>query len=267
MKLLKLVFYTKDSRLKVRLAGNDDSFQGACTWKDKLSFIVSDDGDFMMIWTSLLPDLDPDYANALVDLVGARYPLSPDYPMLREACPQMIFESHSDEWVFFAGTFNPWHHGHQACLSLLPEDRPCLILPDRNPQKEFRDVSLVSTVLQISTLARFKKHQYLVPTFLLLNKKNPTVDWVERLKNEMPSLKISLLMGFDSFASIKSWIRSEDLLPKLHTIYVVSRLEDDRDRRSALDEAHALNSHLNVVFLGKHEYESLSSTELRNQSR
>lgn len=178
----------------------------------------------------------------------------------------MIFENNSNEWVFFGGTFYPWHHGHQACLSLLPEDRPCLILPDRNPQKEFRDVSVVSSILQISTMARFKKYQYLVPTFLLLNSKNPTISWVERLKNEMPSLKISLLMGFDSFASLKSWIRAKDLLPMIHTFYVVSRLEDDTDRAHALDEAHALAPQLNVVFLGKHEHEALSSTELRKST-
>lgn len=261
--MLKIVFYTQDSRLKVRLAHPDDPFTKACVWKDKLQFIVSDNGDFMMLWTSLLPDLEPEYAEALVDLVGSRYPLSPSYGKLRDTCPSMIFKNNSNEWVFFGGTFNPWHQGHQACLNLLPDDLPCLILPDRNPQKELRDLSPVGTLLEISTKARFKKCQFLVPTFLMIKEKNPTVTWVERLKEEMPSLKISLLMGFDSFSTLKSWVRSADLLSKIHTLYVVSRLEDDDERAQALDEAHALSSELNVIFLGRHDYEAISSTELR----
>lgn len=263
--MLKIVFFTQDSRLKVRLAGADDSFTKSCTWKDKLQFMVSESGDFMMLWTSLLPDLEPEYAEALVDLVGSRYPISPSYKELREKCPQMVFKNTADEWVFFGGTFNPWHQGHQACLNLLSDDKPCLILPDRNPQKELRNLSPVSTLLEISTKARFKKHQFLVPSFLLMNEKNPTVDWVERLKDEMPTLKISLLLGFDSFANLKTWVRSSDLLPQVHTLYVVSRLEDDDERARALDEAHALSSDLNVVFLGKHEFENVSSTEIRNR--
>lgn len=264
--MLKLVFYTKDSRLKVRQALPEDDFSSACKWKDTLQFIVSDSGNYTMIWTSLLPDLDPVYAQAMVELVSARYPVSPDHKHLAETCPQMVFQNPHDEWIFFGGSFNPWHQGHQACLHLLPEDRTCLIMPDRNPEKELRDLSVVSTILEISTKARFKKYQYLVPTFLLQNKTNPTVEWVERMKEEFPTYKISLLLGFDSFSKIKNWIRSDDLLPLIHTLYVVSRLEDDEDRRLALDEVHARGFNVNVVFLGKHDFEMISSTELRGRS-
>lgn len=264
--MLKLVFYINDARLKVRLALPEDDFSSACTWKDKLQFIVSDSGNYTMVWTSLLPDLEPEYANAFVDLVSARYPISPDYKTLRDSCEKLIFKNPTDEWVFFGGSFNPWHQGHQACLKLMPDDRTVLVVPDRNPEKEVRDLSVVSTILEISTNSRLKKYQFLVPTFLLEKKKNPTVEWVEKLKEEFPTYKISLLVGFDSFSKIKSWIRSDELLPKLHTLYVVSRLEDDQDRRQALDEVHARGFNLNVVFLGKHDYEMISSTELRGRS-
>lgn len=263
--MLKLVFYTKDLRLKVRLAFPDENFSKSCKWKDTLEFIVSDSGDFMMIWTSLLPDLEARYAEALVELIAARYPVSPHYDELLKVCSPLAFKNASDEWVFYGGTFNPWHHGHQSCLDLLPEDKVCLILPDRNPQKELRDINAVSSLLQVSTLAKIKKNQFLVPTFLLEERKNPTVEWVERLSEKFPAKKISLLLGFDSFAGLKTWIRAEDLIPKLHTIYVVSRLENEEDRRLALDEAKARSSSLNVVFLGKHPYENLSSTDLRNK--
>ncbi|MFP5386692.1 MAG: nicotinate-nicotinamide nucleotide adenylyltransferase [Bacteriovoracia bacterium] len=264
--MLKLVFFIKDCRLKVRLALPEDNFTGSCQWNDELEFIVSDNGDFTMVWTSLLPDLEPHYAEALVSLVSARYPISPRYHELKNKCPRIIFKNPGDEWVFFGGSFNPWHQGHQSCLRLLPEDKVCLILPDRNPQKELQELSPVSALLGISTKVRLKKYQYLVPTFLLEDKKNPTVEWVEKLKDEFPTYKLSLLLGFDSFAQMKTWIRPEDLLPRLDTLYVVSRLEDDEDRRLALDEVHALSTSVNVIFLGKHEFEGMSSTEIRRKS-
>lgn len=263
--MLKLVFYIKDRILKVRQAFPEDSFTNSCQWQKKLEFIITDSGDFTMTWTSLLPDLEAEYARALVELVGARYPISKNYQSLKEKCPSIVFKNPSDEWVFYGGSFNPWHQGHQSCLALMPEDKCCLILPDRNPYKDLRELNPVSTILEISTKARFKKYQFLVPTFLLEDKKNPTVDWVEKLKEEFPTQKISLLMGFDSFSEIKTWTRSPDLLPLLHTVYVVSRLEEDSERHLALDEAHALAPDLNVIFLGKHDFENVSSTEIRNK--
>lgn len=261
--MLKLVFYTKDLRLKVRHAFAHDDFSSSCTWEDKLEYIVTNNGDFSIVWTSFLPDLDPEYAEALVELVGARYPISSQYDKLKDSCSDMSYQLSSDEWVFFGGSFNPWHQGHQSCLNLIPEDKTCFIVPDRNPQKELRDESCVTEVLELSANARIRSNQFIVPTFLLEKKHNPTVEWVERLKDLYPTQKISLLMGFDSFSQIKGWIRAEDLLPKLFSLYVVSRMEDDEDRRQALDEVHARGSNLNVVFLGRHEHESISSTEIR----
>lgn len=261
--MLKLVFYTKDRTLKVREAFPEDDFSSSKKWGNKLEFILSESGQFMMAWTSLLPDLGPEYAEALLKLISARYPISPDWDRLKSLAPEMLFKNGTDEWVFFGGSFNPWHEGHQACLTLLPEDKTCLVLPDRNPHKELRDLGPVATVLEISTNGKFKPTQFLVPTFLLEHRKNPTVNWVEKLKEEYPTYRISLLMGFDSFANLKSWTRAEDLIPLLDTVYVVSRLEDDQDRREALDQAYARGPRLNVVFLGKHEFEDVSSTEIR----
>ena len=263
--MLKLVIYTKDHRLKVRHANPEDDFQDSCKWKDKLEFIITDSGSFTIVWTSFIPDLAPEYAEALLDLVAARFPVSEEYAFLTEKCPELGFKNPSDEWVFFGGTFNPWHKGHQACLDLLPADKVCLIMPDRNPHKELREIHQVMTVLEISSKSQLSKNRFLVPTFLLKEEKNPTVNWVEKMKGLFPTDKISLLMGFDSFSQLKTWTRSSDLLPKLHAIYVVSRLEDEEDRAKALDEIHALGSNLNVVFLGNHAWEKISSTTLRNK--
>jgi nicotinate (nicotinamide) nucleotide adenylyltransferase len=263
--LLKLVFYTQDVRLKVRHATASDNFESSCRWKDKLEFVITDSGDFTIIWTSFLPDLEPEYAQALVDLVSARFPVSPDYQKLKNLCPEIIFKNNTGEWVFFGGTFNPWHKGHQMCLRLIPDEKVCLILPDRNPHKDLRDIHQVSTILEISTKAKFKKNQFLVPTFLLRPEKNPTVNWVEKMKADFPTQKISLLMGFDSFSQLKTWDRHEDLLSNLSTIYVISRLEEDEEQRVAMEEVKMNNKELNVIFLGRHDSEHVSSTNIRNK--
>lgn len=263
--MLRLVFFTKGLRLKVRPALPQDDFSQSCKWKKSLEFIITDLGDCTILWTSFLPDLEPEYAHALVNLVGARYPVSENYQELKKTCPEIVFKETTDEWIFYGGSFHPWHLGHQACLDLLPADKVCFIVPDRNPHKELRELNPVFTVLEISTKARFGPNQFLVPTFLLNQKPNPTVDWVVKLTKEFPEQKISLLMGFDSFSKMKAWTRSAELLPKLHALYVVSRLEDDEEKRMALDEIHALGSNLNVVFLGKHRFEDVSSTDIRNK--
>lgn len=264
--MLELVFYTQDRLLKVRQAMPEDNFKDACNWQNKLKFITNTDPRFTMVWTYMLPDLEPVYARALVELAGARYPISPHYEKLKSACPDIVFKSQDDEWVFYGGSFNPWHQGHQACLNLLPADKLCLVVPDRNPYKELIEINPVTTVLEISTRARFSKNQLLVPTFLLEKKKNPTVNWIKNLKEKYPTLKLSLLMGFDSFMELKNWTNSQELASHLDTIYVVSRLEEDQDRYLALDQAHALKQNLNIVFLGKHSFEDVSSTKIRRRS-
>lgn len=218
-----------------------------------------------MAWTSLLPDLEPQYARALVDFVGARYPVSSYYQDLKKICPEVVFPTNENEWVFYGGTFNPWHMGHQACLNLLPAEKTCFILPDINPHKKERDFELVSTVIEISSRARFNNHQFLVPTFLIQKTKNPTVDWIERLKRDFPLQKLSLLIGFDSFSQITHWTRAEDLLPLLSTLYVVSRMETENDREKAISKVATLTPSLHIELLGRHGHEELSSTEIRKR--
>lgn len=263
--MLKLVFYTKDVRLKVRLASSEDDLSKAVNWKDKIEFIVSDIGNFSIVWTSFIPDLEPEYAEALVDLVGARFPVSPLYENLKAISPDFIFQNPSPEWVFFGGTFNPWHLGHQACLDLLPEEKTCLILPDRNPHKDLREIHQVLTVLEISNKAKLKNNQFLVPSFLFKKDKNPTVEWIEKVHRLYPNQKLSLLVGFDSFKGLPTWTRSEDLLSIVSTLYVVSRLEDRDLHPLIAQKVKELGPDLEIIFLGGHDYEKLSSTNLRKK--
>jgi nicotinic acid mononucleotide adenylyltransferase len=267
MSILRLVFYTKEPRLKVRAAFPGELLGECCSWKGQIEYKVGDNGDSTMLWTTLLPDLAPPDARALIDLIAARYPVSENYETLKAQCPEIVFAQPTDEWVFYGGTFDPWHLGHQACLDLLPPEKVCFILPDRNPLKDLRNLDPVAAIREICACARFHARQYLVPAFLLLAKKNPTVEWIERLQRSFPKQKLSLLLGFDSFAQLGNWQRHEDLLVALDRIYVVSRLEDKQAAQVALDEVRRYNPRLEVVFLGRHLHEGLSSTALRNEKR
>lgn len=263
--MLRLILQVKHKRLRVRQAALHENLDNPLKWNNEIEFEYSADSDYMMAWTSLLPDLDSKDANSFLDLVGARYPVSENFHRLQNICPELTYPLDEPEWVFYGGTFNPWHKGHQACLNLLPEDKTCFILPDNSPHKELRELNPVATILELSAKARFSQNQYLVPSFILNKKTNPTVDWIEKMKKKFPHQKLSLLIGFDSLENLPSWTRVEDLLPNLSTLYVISRLEDDFSRERALKRIKTMSELIEIIFLGRHEFEKLSSTELRSK--
>ncbi len=263
--MLKIFVTVKDHYLKVRPALDSEIQSSPFVWKNELSVQYTDNPDFMMSWTSYLPDLAPKEARALTSLASARYPVAEDFEELESLCPQLIFHHPSNEWVFYGGSFNPWHMGHQSCLDLLPKEKVCVIIPDINPYKEFQSFELVSRILEISSKCRLKNNQFLSPTFLVQNKKNPTIHWVRKLKKLKPELKISLLLGFDSFQSLPDWTEANELLKLLDTLYVASRLETDWAKNNAFKKVQEINPNLQIEYLGHHTNEHLSSTELRRK--
>lgn len=121
--MLKLFFYFHGKLLKARLLQSHEIFTKSCVWNDSIEFEVINNQDFMIIWTSLLPDLKGQDAQNLLSLVGARYPFSAFYQDLSKLCPEIVFKTTDEEWIFFGGSFNPWHQGHQACLDLVDHSK------------------------------------------------------------------------------------------------------------------------------------------------
>ncbi len=264
MRMEALYLYLENEVLKARRLEPYEKLNSPLQWKD-LQFEFTTSSMMMINWPILLPELPPKVARSFLDLVGARYPFSPHHDKLKEICPQLLFTRDSDEWIFFGGSFNPWHKGHQACLNLLPEDKLCFILPDRNPFKELRTLEPVSTIIELVKNIKFGKNHFIAPSFLVEFQKNPTITWIEKLKKDFPNKRLSLLLGFDSFTGIKNWVRAEDLLQCLDTIYVASRLEDDQEREKIAAPIRDAAKNIRIEFLGRHEFEELSSTKLRNQ--
>lgn len=261
----RLFLYLDQEVLKARRVESYEKLVHPQVWKD-LEFEFISSPLLMINWPIILPELAPETARSLLDLVGARYPFSSNYKALKKLCPGLVFSQETDEWVFFGGSFHPWHKGHQACLDLLPREKICFILPDRNPLKEIKISEPVSTTLELITKIKFSKNHYLAPTFLLNFIKNPTYTWVSKLHTEYPERKLSLLMGFDSLKNINGWFKSDELLTLLDTIYVTSRLEDDDEREAAAKPIRAVAPNLRLEFLGRHDHEAESSTELRKSN-
>lgn len=172
------------------------------------------------------------------------------------------FNPPKEEWerlILFPGSFSPWHLGHQACVGGCGP-YPVLIIPDRSPWKEERETSLWEDFKEIyHFVSRSEKaNLYLYPGFLIYETSNPTVDWLLRL----PLKTKRLLVGDDTFLSLQKWKEAPKLLSALDEIYVCPR-QGEMDELSR--QFDFLNHHyqLKIFFLEAHDYQHLSSTELR----
>lgn len=260
--MIRIFIHIKNDVLQARPALSSESFDKSFTWKEA-EFQFTDSSLMMINWPILLPELEPEAARSLLDLVGSRFPFSANFERVKELCPEICFTHPNDEWVFFGGSFNPWHQGHQACLNLLPPDKLCFILPDHNPQKDLKVFEPVSNIIGLITKIKFGKNHFCAPSFLLSFQKNPTIDWITKLKKQNPERKLSLLIGFDSFKTFSTWKSYETLAQNLYTLYVVSRLEDESEQLEVKNNLLKVAPKLNIEFLGHHFFENLSSTEIR----
>lgn len=168
------------------------------------------------------------------------------------------------EYLFYGGTFNPWHEGHSSCLKLAPKNLPLIIIPDRNPHKDQSTYPASADILkQIPTDAKI----FLYPGFLLSQKPNPTVNWAQQIKLQNPQKNLSLLLGFDNLKSFSDWTEVEKLAGLLTCLYVVSRLENEAEQKALSAEFGTRFPKLTIHFLGHHSTEHLSSSEIRQKKR
>lgn len=164
-----------------------------------------------------------------------------------------------EEIVLFPGSFSPWHSGHEACLKGHSKAHS-VIIPDYNPWKEMRENSVWSELKSLWTLALENKNVSIFSGFLAKRKKNSTVSW-------LPSLQIKkkwLLMGDDSFLSFNQWKDVDILIDSLTGILVCPRLGNQVDLKAQRDFIQS-KSDIEIEFLPPHDFQELSSTQIRNQ--
>lgn len=172
----------------------------------------------------------------------------------------------NNSFIFYPGTFNPVHEGHLECIRQGSKVRDVMILPDRNPKKDplapEQGISALEEFLKIlnSFGPSLKEGIEISPIFLLNHFSNPTSSWLKNVKG----IKI-LLMGEDSFVSLKSWINYEELISSLNEILVLPRSGNKDDFKKILDEISGVNSSLKITLLENHEFEHLSSSMMRGK--
>src|SRR6478752_9305874 len=110
----QFLLYIENDTVKARLVEPWEKLTNFIQWEN-LEFNVTDSPLRMVTWPNLLPDIEPEIARSFLDLIASRFPFSRDREKLAALCPQLLFKQQPNEWVFFGGSFNPWHKGHQAC--------------------------------------------------------------------------------------------------------------------------------------------------------
>jgi nicotinate-nucleotide adenylyltransferase len=177
------------------------------------------------------------------------------------------------EWCFFGGTFNPWHPGHSACISLC-EAPHIFILPDNNPLKMInRPLAESLTDMWRQEELKLKGIPYL--GFVANYLPNPTFPWMQKIRESHPQKILSLLVGMDSFVYFEKWFKAEQLIKILNKFYVVPRSLDDlapndpsvwaKNFQESSDWMKAINNQLEIQLLPHHPFEKISSTELRKK--
>lgn len=169
-----------------------------------------------------------------------------------------------DELIFFGGSFNPWHDGHSSCINLMDPNKTIIVVPDHNPFKELVPSEHKQTGLDElrNKLNTFKNETYLFTEFFEQDEKNPTYEWIAKLKAKFPQKKLSLLIGFDTFMGIDKWINVESLLGHLDTLYIASRMDNEELKSKQIQLISNLSA-VHIHFLGRHDFEHLASSKIR----
>lgn len=168
-----------------------------------------------------------------------------------------------EEAIFFGGSFNPWHPGHKECLKLCPHPERVIVIPDHNPQKLHHEFTTPQITLELLNSEAKGLCFGIFEGFMGLTHPNPTYFWLKYLHQKKPELKLSLLLGADSFLNFKTWVETEALTKLLHHLYVVPRLIEIEKLRSMKQDLEKINPQLKISILSTHEFEHLSSTSLR----
>lgn len=159
--------------------------------------------------------------------------------------------------TLYGGTFNPLHEGHLECIRQCPEKNIVVIL-DRNPQKNNREISLKNEIVDIvNKLKNYSVSIY--PEFWISNTKNPTASWISNII--IP--EVNLLMGDDSFMSFFTWEEPEIVLKKLTKIYVVPRNFSSNDFTEQIQKMKLVNRNLEINILDSHPFQDISSSKIR----
>lgn len=209
-------------------------------------------------WFCLMnpPDLSSEQESIVFDFISKQWSLMPGFEKALVKLPRIFTQPESEAVCFYPGSFNPWHGGHQACVDLAPVES-LVIVPDANPWKNTSSSMSLKTIIEI--MKDVPKNASLYPGFINLDEGNPTVSWLPKAKWRSKSLSI----GADSFMNLEKWKDVGTLLQCLDYLFVVPRNISNEEMTETTKKVQGLCPALKIEILAHHQFEKISSTELR----
>lgn len=134
--------------------------------------------------------------------------------------------------VLYFGSFNPVHDGHIRIAGYMLEsglcDRVRFVVSPRNPFKEEADLAgeqerLEMVRLAVSTAPERERMEVSDVEFIL-PRPSWTIDTLDRIREQEPRERFSLLMGEDNLAALHTWKEYGRILGQAE-IYVYPRRE------------------------------------------
>ncbi|MDO8425896.1 MAG: nicotinate-nucleotide adenylyltransferase [Deltaproteobacteria bacterium] len=122
------------------------------------------------------------------------------------------------------GTFNPVHYGHLRIAEEVREalglDKALFIPTSLTPLKEEEPISPEARLEMLKLAIRDNPHFEASDIEIKRGGRSYTVDTVRELKRADKGLKISLVVGNDSFNTIASWCEYEELFKSANFVVV-----------------------------------------------
>ena len=164
--------------------------------------------------------------------------------------------------IFFGGSFNPWHQGHLECIRQVEKNGLVVVVPDNNPQKKHKQngCSWQSYKTLVNQLQA--KNICVYPGYIGMEGQNPTASWLSYVK----TTKRSMVIGADSFVGLSKWIDAEQLVTSLDVLYIVPRNENEQKIEEYKKWLNRVAPKIELQFLKSHEFEHISSSNIRKKA-
>ena len=173
--------------------------------------------------------------------------------------------NNTQEVIFYGGSFNPWHMGHETCIKQCPTEN-VVVVPDFNPWKAKSGIPVFGPGCRWASLRelalKYRDHGFsFYPGFWGVETPNPTASWIPRVKYQQKSLVI----GDDNFMSFDKWKNIDVLFSELENIYVIPRKYSLLDLKRKKSELEILYNKSIFQIMLPHQYQEISSTKIRSE--
>jgi nicotinate-nucleotide adenylyltransferase len=164
----------------------------------------------------------------------------------------------------FGGSFDPPHFGHLALMSAAREQLgldQLRVIPTGHAWQKLRTLTPARHRLVMVELAIAGMAPWAVVDALETERKGPSymIDTIEALRKETGDAKLTLILGEDQFANLRTWHRWEDLA-MLVRFAVAGRPGSERSTGSPANDPRV--HHVRLAM----EPMDLSSTQLRKMA-